>query len=110
MRILFVCSANAWRSPTAEVLYRKDPRLDVRSAGTRSGARRRIGPADLEWADLVLVMEQEHRTWIRQEFRGMELPDIRVLDIPDDWEFMDPALQEALRRAIDAELAGLLGG
>jgi predicted protein tyrosine phosphatase len=50
LRILFVCALNKWRSPTAEALYRSDPRLEVRSAGVRSNAKHRISVADIEWA------------------------------------------------------------
>jgi hypothetical protein len=41
MRILFLCSRNHWRSPTAEALYQKDQRFEVRSAGVSAWARRR---------------------------------------------------------------------
>ncbi|MBL9174848.1 MAG: hypothetical protein JNL10_15025, partial [Verrucomicrobiales bacterium] len=58
LRVLFVCSMNQWRSPTAEALYRNDARLEVRSAGVRIGARRRITQEDLEWADWIFVMER----------------------------------------------------
>ena len=78
-RVLFVCSLNQWRSPTAEALYRSDPRLEVRSAGIRSNARRRIGAADLKWANVVYVMEVDHRRWIQERFGGLGLPPIRVL-------------------------------
>ena len=40
LRVLFVCAMNRWRSPTAEAMYRNDPRVAVRSAGVRQGARR----------------------------------------------------------------------
>ncbi|WP_223816002.1 arsenate reductase/protein-tyrosine-phosphatase family protein [Adhaeribacter rhizoryzae] len=45
MRILFVCSRNQWRSPTAEKVFRYYPGLEVRSAGTAAGARRKVTPA-----------------------------------------------------------------
>src|SRR5881628_2566882 len=56
LRILFVCAMNKQRSVTAECLYRKDARLDVRSAGVRSEANRRVSEDDLRWADVVFVM------------------------------------------------------
>ncbi len=37
--ILFICSRKQWRSPTAEKVYSKDPRVNVRSAGTSQRAR-----------------------------------------------------------------------
>lgn len=110
LRVLFVCAYNQWRSPTAEHLYRNDPRLEVRSAGVKAGARRRLSAGDLEWAEVVFVMDREQRRSIHDQFAGQELPDIRVLDITEDWPYMDPRLQEALRTTIDAELETLLPG
>ena len=59
-KILFLCGRNQWRSPTAEALYRNDPRVEVRSAGLSPEARRRVTARDLAWADLVLTMERSH--------------------------------------------------
>ena len=99
---------NQWRSPTAEHLYRDDARLQVRSAGIRTEARRRVSEADLTWADVVFVMDRDQRRWIREHFRSVELPDIRVLDVPDEFEYMDPRLQAALRAVIDPEIDALV--
>jgi predicted protein tyrosine phosphatase len=104
LRVLFVCAKNQWRSPTAEHLYRDDPRLEVRSAGVRAGARRRLHEDDLRWADLLFVMEREHKQWIAMHFHGLGLPPIVVLDIPDNYQYMDPELQELLRLSIGPEL------
>ena len=95
--MLFVCSRNQWRSPTAEAVFSKWPRLSVRSAGTSPRARRRVQARDLAWADLVVVMERHHRDRLRQRL-GRELRDVAVvvLGIPDDYTYMDPALVAAL--------------
>ena len=74
LRVLFVCSFNQWRSPTAERLFRDDPRCEARSAGVSPRARRRVGPQDLDWADLVFVMESSHRDRILQQ---QDDPDLR---------------------------------
>ena len=108
LRVLFVCAMNKERSVTAERLYRNDARLEVRSAGVRSEANRRVSEADLKWADVVFVMEREHKLWITTRFEGMKLPPIDVLDIPDEFGVMDPALQEMLKTMLDPELAHLL--
>jgi len=110
LRVLFVCAMNKERSPTAEQIYRHDPRLEVRSAGVRSGANRRVSEADLRWADVVFAMEQEHKLWITRRFEGLDLPRIDVLEIPDEFEYMDPQLQEMLRMMLDPELDHLLAG
>jgi predicted protein tyrosine phosphatase len=108
LRVLFVCALNQWRSPTAENLYRNHPALEVRSAGVRKSAKRRLGLGDIKWADVIFVMDQEHKTWIREEFQGEQIPQTIVLDIPGNFTYMDPELQRLLRLAIDPELASLL--
>lgn len=99
---------NRKRSVTAERLYRNDTRLEVRSAGTREGSPRRISAGDLAWADVVFAMERRQKQWLQEAFRSMELPPIAVLDIHDDYEVMDPALQGLLRSTVDPELEHLL--
>jgi predicted protein tyrosine phosphatase len=108
LKVLFVCALNKQRSVTAERLYRNDARLEVRSAGVRSEANRRVSESDLRWADVVFVMEQEHKQWITMRFEEMELPRIDVLDIPDEFDVMDPELQTMLRSTLDPELAHLV--
>ena len=95
--ILVVCGRNKRRSPTAEHLFKNDQRLCIRSAGTSESSRRRVTEADLGWADLVLAMEAKHAARLRRQFAHIQLPPMRSLDIPDDFEFMSP------------ELVGLLG-
>ena len=96
--LLFVCSRNQWRSPTAEKIFQKEADLNVRSAGTSSSARRKVSEKDLQWADLIFVMEKRHLAQLRRKF-GHELHEdkVVVLHIPDEYEFMDPALVELLR-------------
>jgi predicted protein tyrosine phosphatase len=101
-KLLFFCSRNHWRSPTAEALYQNDPRVEVRSAGISASAQRRVSEKLLRWADLVLVMEHEHKRRLREQFSDLihELR-IEVLDIPDDYEFMDPELIELIRLRVE---------
>src|SRR5271169_1424699 len=92
-RLLFVCGRNQWRSPTAEAIYRGDPRVMVRSAGVSNKSPHPVSARDLEWADLVLVMERKYQSRILETFRdNADLPPIVSLDIPDDYERMDPEL------------------
>lgn len=96
-----MCSRNQWRSRTAEDLFRRRPGLEVRSAGTAASARVKVSQKLLEWADRVLVMEREHAAILRKRF-GFR--DAECLEIPDEYEFMDPELVELL----EAHLAQLL--
>ncbi|MGC3992430.1 MAG: protein-tyrosine-phosphatase [Chthoniobacteraceae bacterium] len=110
LKILFVCAMNKQRSVTAERIYRNDPRVEVRSAGVRAESPRRVSEADLRWADVVFAMERSHQRWIQERFQELELPRIDVLEIPDEFEVMDPELQEMLRLMLDPEIDLLVAG
>ena len=101
-KVLFVCSRNQWRSPTAARVYRGSPLVDARSAGTSKHARTRVTEALVHWASLICVMEGKHRDRLRAQFpqalRGCE---VVVLDIPDDYRFMDPELVELIHAQVD---------
>jgi protein-tyrosine-phosphatase len=95
MKVLFVCTANICRSPSAEALARAaaPPDLELSSAGThaRDGQpinpdmvavlpaaldtsrfrSRRLTRAHLEDADLVVTMEAAHRTFVLDDQPGM---------------------------------------
>jgi predicted protein tyrosine phosphatase len=86
-------------------MYRADPRLAVRSAGVKSGAVRYFTHSDIEWADLIFVMEHEHKNALFQKFRNLGIPDVVVLEIPDDYNFMDPDLQLLIRAAVEPALS-----
>lgn len=107
LKILFVCAQNKKRSPTAERIYKNDTRLAVRSAGVRSNAQRVLSESDLKWADVVFVMEHTHKARIKSRFTGV-VPSIQVLDIPDDFEFMDVELQDTLRSILDPVISSLV--
>lgn len=97
VKVLFVCSKNQWRSPTGETLYRKVQGVDARSAGTARSARRKVSVSDIRWADLILVMEDKHASRLRADFRDeLKYKQMHVLDIPDDYKYMDPDLIELL--------------
>jgi predicted protein tyrosine phosphatase len=76
--------------------------------GLRADARRRVSDQDLAWADVIFVMEREHKSALRTRFPHLDLPPIEVLDVPDEYEFMDAHLQEMLRLTLDPELAQLI--
>lgn len=102
--ILVVCGRNKKRSRTAEHIFKNDNRFCVRSAGLSPKSDRKISEGDLNWADLVLVMETGQRSKIWELYRHLDLPDIEVLNIPDDYEFMDEELVELLTDKINDTL------
>ena len=104
--LLFVCSRNQWRSPTAERIFRDSEDFNVRSAGTSASAQRRITAGDLDWADIVFVMEAHHRDILHERYgRQARDADIRILGIVDEYQFMDPELIVELKSRVDALLA-----
>jgi predicted protein tyrosine phosphatase len=103
--ILFICSRNRWRSPTAEAVWRNRPGVNTRSAGTSPRARRTVGPADIRWADVIFAMEKKHKNRLLAEYsRALEHKPIHVLDIPDEYKYMDPDLVGMLEDAVSAYL------
>lgn len=106
LRLLFVCSRNQWRSPTAERVFARRPGVATRSAGTAQGARKRLSEADVEWADAIFAMESRHAKQLRADYAHL-LGDrpLVVLDIPDDYRFMDPELVDMLETSVEAWLA-----
>jgi predicted protein tyrosine phosphatase len=103
--LLFVCGRNQWRSPTAEAIYRNDPSLEARSAGVSSRSPHQISDNDLDWADLVLVMEQKHKSRILRTFRHrLNSPKIVSLDIPDEYARMDQSLIDLIRQGTEFHL------
>lgn len=106
MRILFLCSRNQWRSPTAEEVFRARPGLSVRSAGTSPKARRRVNQRDIDWAEIIFVMETKHRDMVHKRFGRALAAPVQVLHIPDEFQFMDPELVGLLEDGVLPFLPG----
>lgn len=101
INILFICSRNQWRSPTGEAVWRKHPNVNVRSAGTSPKAKRTVSANDIRWADVVFVMEQKHKNRIKAEYARFLLhKPIHVLDIPDEYQYMDSELVDILKESV----------
>jgi predicted protein tyrosine phosphatase len=109
LRVLFLCSRNLWRSPTAERVFGASDELDVRSRGLAASARRRLTAADLTWADVVFVMEESHHDRLLDQYaREVAAKPVHVLDIPDEYRYMDPELVEILESAAGPLIAAHL--
>jgi protein-tyrosine phosphatase len=105
VHLLFLCSRNQWRSPTAEAIYARHPHHQAKSAGLAASANTRVTLKLIEWADIIFVMEHEHKTIVRERFANVLLnKKIIVLDIADEYSYMDPELVAMIRSAVDAEL------
>lgn len=103
--ILFICSKNQWRSPTGEQIFKNHAELNVRSAGTSSSARKTVNAKDIQWADIIFVMEEKHKDRLKAEFiRLVKYKDIQVLDIPDEYQYMDEELIDILAESVSSYL------
>ncbi len=108
--LLFICSQNRLRSPTAEHVFAGRPGLATMSAGLNAGAETPVDPELLAWADVVFVMEKVHRRKLATRFAG-SLANKRVicLDIPDNYDYMEAKLVSLLEAKVGRHLPGLLG-
>ena len=101
-KLLFICSRNQWRSPTAEKLMQGFNGYEARSAGTAEGARIRVTAGHIGWADVIFVMEKKHGRKIREQFGdAIGGKEIICLHIPDDYRFMDSELIELLKARLE---------
>lgn len=76
--------------------------VNCRSAGTSPRARRTVTAKDIQWADFIFVMEQKHKQRLKASFsRLLNFKDIYVLDIPDNYQFMDPELVKIFEELAD---------
>ena len=101
-KLLFICSQNRLRSPTAEQVFSLHQHLETASAGTNHDAEIPLSAELVEWADLIFVMEKAHLNKLRSKFKRHLRGHQRVvcLDIPDDYDYMDPALVKLLQAKV----------
>jgi predicted protein tyrosine phosphatase len=103
MNLLFVCSRNQWRSPTAEAIYKNIDGIFVKSGGTEPSARIKINAKLLAWADIIFVMEKRHKQRLNENFRNfITEKEIVVLDIPDEYQFMDEELIDLIKISVSS--------
>lgn len=101
MNVLFVCSRNKWRSPTAEQVFADYPGITCASAGLTKDADTPVTDELVDWAELIFVMEPGHRARLTKRF-GASLKNKQVvcLDIPDRYQLMDERLVKLLERRV----------
>jgi predicted protein tyrosine phosphatase len=101
MKLLFVCSRNRLRSPTAEAVFSAYEGVEALSAGTNPDAENQISADLIEWADLVFAMESVHRRRLQKRFGALlRAKRIVVLGIPDNYKYMEPELVRILEKSV----------
>ncbi len=98
MKVLFVCSQNRLRSPTAEAVFADYPGVEASSAGTNADADNPVSLDQIEWADIIFVMEDTHRQRLKEMFsKVLKTKKVVVLGIPDRYSYMNPELVQLLK-------------
>lgn len=103
-KVLFLCSQNRLRSPTAEQVFASRPGIEVSSAGLNNDAENPTTPELVAWADVIFVMERAHRNRLQKRFRRHLKARVICLDIPDEFEFMDEGLVRLLKAKVTRHL------
>lgn len=94
---LFICSQNRLRSPTAEQIFASWPGIETDSAGLGGDATVPLSSEQIAWADIIFVREKAHRNRLSSKFkRFLNGKRVICLDIPDDYEYMQPDLIKLL--------------
>ena len=107
-RVLFICSQNRLRSPTAQQVFSTWPEIEVASAGTDSDAVVPVTPELIQWADTIFVMEKSHRNRLLKKYKShLKSRRLICLNIPDQYEFMDPVLVRLLEAIVPRYLTNV---
>ena len=97
-KVLFVCSRNKLRSPTAEAIFSNYENLEVASAGLDDDAVVRVTPELVEWADVIYVMGKNHKNRLQKKFKKyLNKQRVVCLGISDNYDYMDPELIKLLK-------------
>jgi len=98
VRLLFLCSKNKLRSPTAELIFSEYPGIETDSAGLNRDADIRLSDEQILWADLIFVMEKTHRSKLTRDYsHALNNKRVIVLGIPDRYRFMSDDLINILK-------------
>jgi predicted protein tyrosine phosphatase len=107
-KLLFVRNQNELRSPTAEAIFSNDPDLVVRSAGLNNDAEAPLGAEDIEWAEIIFVMEQARKRKLQKRFKAsLKSQKLVCLSIPDDYEYMQSELIALSKKKLPQFLQGI---
>lgn len=101
MNLLFVCSENRLRSPTGEEVFSAYDGVNAIGCGTNSDAQTTVSGDLIEWADIIFVMERSHKNKVSKKFKELlRNKKLVCLDIPDEYERMDPILVQLLENRV----------
>jgi|JFJP01.1.fsa_nt_gi predicted protein tyrosine phosphatase len=100
VKLLFVCSQNRLRSPTAEILFDNE-RFETDSAGLNEDANQLITVDLLLWSDIIFCMEKSHKKKLSKLLKHYNIDrQLICLNIPDEFEFLESGLIELLNKKV----------
>lgn len=81
------------------------PDIEADSAGLAPDAESVLTADQVDWADVIFVMEKAHRARLAQRFSPhLKGKKIVCLDIPDNYEYMQPELVAVLEKKVSPHL------
>lgn len=104
-KLLFICTENLQRSPTAEELINTSQEFSnftARSAGTSPLAKNQITKEIIDWSDTIFILNEKydkHKTILLKKFPNTKKPIID-LDIRDVYLKNDPELINKLKNKL----------
>lgn len=102
LKVLFVCSAGVLRSPTASIHFAKTRGWNTRAVGDNEEfALIPVSEALMHWADVVFVMTTDQRIHLKHTFNESLWNKIFVMNIHDDFEFMNEELIQFLEASME---------
>lgn len=100
-KVLCVCSAGLLRSATLQNFLIKEYGYNVRNCGTEeSYALIPISEALVKWADEIVFVNEENYQRVKSDLENLDIDEerIKVLNIPDMYNFNDPELIEIIKK------------
>ncbi len=92
-RVLFLCGKARVRSPTAAQVFAEWSGVSTDFAGISNDADDTLSADQIDWADLIMVMERRHASRLNDRFGKMLAgKKVLVLDIRDRYTFMQQGL------------------
>lgn len=105
-KLLFVCTENKLRSPTAEFVFSEYQNIEAIGAGTNKDAECPLSGDLIEWADIIFAMEKEHKKKISVKYKSLlKNKKLVCLDISDNYKYMQPSLVELLKRIVSKHVS-----
>ncbi len=93
------------RSPTAADIAARIDGVSADFAGLSADAEEKLSSEQIEWADIIFVMERRQRKRLTDLLGNLlHTKKIRVLNIPDKYSYMDKELVQLLEPKIRAAL------